>query len=181
MQIWQDKNVILRGLSNEHSDYLLKWNFSADISQFFPPRFPNSHVEQEEWFKRQSLAKDKKMLIIESVTHNAPVGVLSFMHIDHVNKNCEVGITIGEPDYWGTGIAKSAITLGLNFMFNNQAMHIIYARVLDTNLRAIAFLQRMGFEKDGILRDMVFMENRFCSWVVMSLTHERYNGMHDGK
>src|SRR5690606_13415848 len=138
------------------ADVIARWNFSQELSDFFPPRFPNSAFEQEAWFKKQFEIKDKKILVIESVKDKELIGLLSFMKIDHINKNCEVGITIGEEKYRGKSIAEKALFMGLNFLFLQQNIYTVYARVLDQNIRAIKFLIKTGFQQDGIQRNMVF-------------------------
>lgn len=171
---WSNEIVALRGLSFEYAEIIARWNFSQELSDFFPPRFPNSTPEQEAWFKKQFDIKDKKILVIESLKDKEPVGLLSFMKIDHVNKNCEVGITIGEEKYRGKDIAENALYLGLNFLFLHQNIYTVYARVLDQNIRAIKFFIKAGFQQDGVQRNMVFHNGDYRSWVLLSITKDEF-------
>jgi RimJ/RimL family protein N-acetyltransferase len=96
------------------------------------------------------------------------------MGIDHVNKNCEIGITVGDSAYWGQPHAREAIRLVLQFLFAQLNMHLVYLRVMEDNKRAVAFFEKCGFIQAGILREMVFTNGAYHSWIWMSVTQEEF-------
>jgi RimJ/RimL family protein N-acetyltransferase len=100
------------------------------------------------------------------------------MHIDTNNRNAEIGITVGNKNYWGKAHSKEALNACLQFGFEELNLHIIYSRVFENNLRAIRFFEKARFTTDGIKRDCFFKENEFISSVELSLTADEFVIMH---
>lgn len=169
----EGQRVFLRALEAGDLDVLTKWNFDPMVTAFFSPRLPNTISEQKDWMVRQLEGGTKKKLIIVDKISNLPIGVLGMMGIDHVNKNTEIGITIGNTDYWGKKHSREAFYLGLKFLFLEYNMHMVYLQVFDSNVRAIRFFEKFGFRCDGIRREFVYTHGAYHSIMMMSiLKHE---------
>lgn len=164
--------VTLRSIQASDLPILTQWNFDPKIAEHLPSRFPNSLEEQNKWYQNQLNNVSKKKLIIIDNNSSMPIGVLGFMDIDHVNKNCEIGITIGESEFWGKGHSKEAIELGLNFLFNNWNFNIVYLTVFESNKRGISFFEKIGFQKDGMFRERYYKNGVFINQIIMSIKND---------
>lgn len=161
--------VKLRAMELSDLPAITTWNFDEEINEFMPARFPNNLEQQRKWFDNQFKDDKKKLIIVEKIS-NLPVGLLGVMNIDHINKNCEIGITIGEKKYWGKGYSKEAMGLIISFLFQQMNMHIIYLQVFETNLRGVNFFKKCGFRVDGKLKDKYFKNGAYVSYLLMSLS-----------
>jgi diamine N-acetyltransferase len=170
----EGKVVVLRAVEESDLPLVRQWNFDPEITRYFPSRWLASMAEQKKWFDSQINNPNKKRLIITDKLTGRPVGMLGIMDIDHVNKNCEIGITVGDRSYWGQPHAKEAVELALKFLFGQFNMHLVYLRVMQDNERAIAFFNKCGFTQSGILRDVVFVNGAYHSWVWMSITQAEF-------
>ncbi len=163
------KNIYLRSI--EESDWILikKWNFDAETAAFFSPRLPISDIEQRKWFDSQINQKDKKKLIIVEKESNMSIGMIGLMNIDHINKNVEIGITMGEKQFAGKGLAKDAMVSAIRFMFEQQNMHQVYLTTLQNNHSAIKLFESVGFKNIAILPERVFCNNEYTGMLYMSI------------
>ena len=75
--------------------------------------------------------------------------MVSLMKIELTSRKAEFGITIGEKNYWGTGIAKTASEMLLNYAFQIIKLEELYLTVFEANVRAIQFFSNLGFVKTG--------------------------------
>jgi len=166
--------VALRALEEGDLSMVRRWNFDPEITRYFPSRWLVSMAEQKKWFDSQINDNNKKRLIIMDKATGQPIGMLGIMDIDHVNKNCEIGITVGDRAYQGQPHAREAMQLALEFLFMQFNMHLVYLRVMQDNERAVAFFEKCGFTPNGILRDMVFVNGVYQSWVWMSITQAEF-------
>jgi RimJ/RimL family protein N-acetyltransferase len=164
----------LVSLSNEHLALVSKWNFDPEVNEFFSGRFPNNSQEQEIWLQNQLNKADKKKLIIIENNTNTAIGMIGIMKIDHVNKNCEIGITIGEKSFWGKYHSYDALNISLKFLFHQLQMHCVYATVLSSNLRALKFFKKNNFENNGFLREAIFRNDKFENLQFLSLIKTDY-------
>jgi RimJ/RimL family protein N-acetyltransferase len=160
--------IFLRALEPTDLTYLSQWNFDAVTSRYFSPRLPVSEYEQSQWFHAQTGSDRKKLMICEKES-SLPVGLISLMRIDHINKQAETGMTIGEKSALRKGYAGEALGLLLRFAFESWNFHRIYARVLDENIAAQQFYLKNHFTIEGRERDSLFWENRYHDVLCYSL------------
>ncbi|MDE7044404.1 MAG: GNAT family N-acetyltransferase, partial [Acetatifactor sp.] len=74
----------------------------------------------------------------------------------------EYGIFIGEDDARGRGIGTAAAKLMLRYCFEEEGLHRIYLRAFSSNLQAIRSYEKAGFVREGLLRDDVRIDGKYC-------------------
>jgi RimJ/RimL family protein N-acetyltransferase len=141
--------VELVPLEKKYLDIVSKWNYDTEINFYFSKRPPFSQEQQLKWLQNTLNDSTKKKYIIIHQLNHKPVGLVSLMHIDTNKKLAEFGITIGEKNYWGTGIAKAAGNMLLNYAFQILNLEEVYLTVFEANVRAIQFFTNLGFVKTG--------------------------------
>ncbi|WP_346393778.1 GNAT family N-acetyltransferase [Virgibacillus pantothenticus] len=72
----------------------------------------------------------------------------------------EVAYWIGE-EYWGNGFASEAAKAVLKLAFTEKQYHKVFARCFQTNPASEKVLQKIGMEKEGVLKEHVKKEDRF--------------------
>jgi UDP-4-amino-4,6-dideoxy-N-acetyl-beta-L-altrosamine N-acetyltransferase len=163
-------HVILKPLSNEDFFIVTQWNHDPKVTEFFSPRKAIDLELQQQWFKKQLEATDKEKYIIICKKKLAKIGLISLMKIDKLNHNCEIGITIGNTDYWGKQHGKEAMQLLLKYCFEKLNMHVVNLTVFETNIRGVKFFTKLGFKHDGKMRDAIFKNNLYHSLAIMSIS-----------
>ena len=89
-------------------------------------------------------------------------------------RTCELGITIGDKDYWGRGYGREAVGLLLDYGFRYHNLHRIFLSVNGNNERAIRAYRACGFEEEGRLRSHVWNDNGYVDLVYMGLLREEW-------
>lgn len=77
------------------------------------------------------------------------IGNVMYYNIDLDRCEAEVGITIGEPAYWGRGYGSEAVRLLVDYIFTTTPLTRLYLHTLDWNLRAQRSFARAGFRECG--------------------------------
>lgn len=142
--------VELVPLEKKYLDIVTKWNYDTAINFYFSKRPPLNQQQQELWLKNTLNDSTKKKYIIIHQLNKKPVGMVSLMKIDLGEKKAEFGITIGEKNYWGTGVAKAASSMLLHYAFQILQLDLLYLTVFEANHRAIHFFTNLGFIKTGL-------------------------------
>lgn len=141
--------VELVPLEKKYLNIVTKWNYDTEINFYFSKRPPLSMEQQEIWLQNTLNDKSKRKYIIIHQLNHQPVGMVSLMNIDPAKQLAEFGITIGEKNYWGTGVAKAASNMLLHYAFQILKMNEIYLTVFEANTRAIQFFTNLGFVNSG--------------------------------
>ncbi|EQB3102378.1 GNAT family N-acetyltransferase [Clostridium botulinum] len=75
---------------------------------------------------------------------------------------------------WGKGIGTAAISLILEFEFNELNLHRIYLQVFSFNKRGIKFYEKMGFIHEGELCQALYCNGSWHDIVIMSILKNEY-------
>src|SRR5712691_4163572 len=100
---------------------------------------------------------------------NQLIGYCTIEHIDRENHTCEVGIVIGEKDYWHKGIGSTVIREILKRAFTELHLHRVEAVIHADNVASIHCFARAGFQRDGTLRDAKYRDGRYVDLLVYSI------------
>jgi RimJ/RimL family protein N-acetyltransferase len=97
------------------------------------------------------------------------------MHIDQHDRSAEIGISIGEKEFWDQGYGTKAIRLIVGHGFGNLNLNRIYLRVYETNPRGKRCYEKAGFSVDGRLRQARFLEGKYVDVFIMSILKSEWN------
>ena len=85
-----------------------------------------------------------RRLTIETLD-NVQIGNCMYYDIDFVGRKTELGILIGDRDYWGRGYGTDAVLTLLDHIFETTQMTRVYLHTLDWNIRAQRSFAKCGF------------------------------------
>jgi RimJ/RimL family protein N-acetyltransferase len=96
------------------------------------------------------------------------IGNCVYYNIDRARGETELGIMIGDRDYWDTGYGADAVTALISHIFEETGLERIHLKTLDWNQRAQRCFLKCGFAPYGhVVRngfDFVLMELRREQW-----------------
>mgnify|MGYP004004134303 FL=1 len=82
------------------------------------------------------------------------IGNAMYYDIDRSKSQCELGIMIGDRDYWSHGYGTDAILTLLRSIFEEQALDRVYLHTLAYNERAQKSFRKSGFnDLESVHRD----------------------------
>ena len=80
------------------------------------------------------------------------IGNVGLLNLNHIHKTSEVGIFIGNTDYWGKVYGTEALRLIVDYGFRVLGLENIMLNVFENNARAIHSYEKVGFKKIGTRR-----------------------------
>lgn len=146
----------LRPMAANNLDMVLAWRNHPEVRRFM---FSNTEIGREEhiaWFERASVDPDRKLLIFEQ--GDVPLGFVSF---ERVGKGAiaDWGFYLAPDAPRGTGGALGRQALG--HAFGDAGFHKLCGRVIAFNERSVAFHLKLGFHREGVLREQHFDGSRY--------------------
>jgi RimJ/RimL family protein N-acetyltransferase len=85
-------------------------------------------------------------------TDDRIIGTCTLFHIDTGNRRAELGYALGR-EHWRQGYMQEALKALLDFAFTDLNMHRIEADVDPRNASSAKTLERLGFQREGYLRE----------------------------
>jgi ribosomal-protein-alanine N-acetyltransferase len=107
----------------------------------------------------------RNMAIVYKGNIAGSIGVM--VKEDVYRKSIEIGYFLGE-QYWGKGIATTAVGLLLEYIKSNFDVIRIYAEVFGHNASSMKVLEKNGFHLEGIRKKAVIKNNEIMDdyvWV----------------
>lgn len=80
------------------------------------------------------------------------IGTTTIFHFDEKNRRAEIGYALNRK-FWGKGFVNEALNSLFNFAFTQLNLHRIEADVDPRNTASVNVLERLGFQKEGYLRE----------------------------
>lgn len=173
------ERVLLRGVRRD--DLLRLWEFNNDpeveIAGGGDPPIPQSLERLEAEFDENARkgGRDGTWFAIEADGRMiGQCGLFGFDQFKGVAHRCELGIAIGDKEYWGKGYGREAITLLVDYAFTHWNVQRVGLQVLATNERAIRAYQAVGFVQEGRLRRYMWSNGSYVDGVCMSILREEW-------
>jgi len=149
--------ITLKNVTEEYLELILNWRNQEHVRSMMYHHNPISLEDHIRWFT--SIQSDERRFVKLFFIDNIPYGVVNLTNINQHNQTCEWGFYIGPSDAprgSGTLMGYSA----LRCIFEEKEVRKLNAEVLGFNEKSLHFHEKLGFAKEGILRDHIIRENQ---------------------
>jgi len=113
-------------------------------------------------------------LLIFLKATNELLGEVVLNEIDTVNRSANIRIGIQGARHRGKGYGTQAMLLMLHYGFNTLNLHRIDLGVYAFNPRAIHVYEKLGFKREGLQRDVLYMNGKFHDMITMSMLEDDF-------
>jgi len=127
-----------------------------------------------EFWERTRARDDLVNFVIETLP-GEPIGIVGLEGIDPSARVATLGIWIGQP-HWEQGYGTDAMRTVCRFGFDHMNLQRVSLSVLDTNPRARAVYEKVGFKYEGTIRRARFRDGRYIDLHVLGLLAEELTG-----
>lgn len=162
------ERLYLRAVELEDAPRVVAWLNHPEVRVHLAHETPLSRVAEEQFLRGLADRKDERILLIVLKEQDRPIGLVG-LHPKKCARAREVGILIGERDCWDQGHGREALALMLDHAFLDLDVHRVELFVHEENARGVACYEKLGFVREGVLREAHFREGRFGNDVVMSV------------
>lgn len=89
------------------------------------------------------------------------IGYCTLSHIDMIHRSCEIGIVIGEKQYWNQGLGARVVQRLTTLAFTRYHLHRVYAVIQGGNMASRRCFEKVGFQHEGKLREARYVNGEF--------------------
>ncbi len=163
--------VTLRPIGPEDFEEL--W---ADLGDQEARRLTGTHAEFtkeqiERWVRSRAAQSDRLDLAVTDSASGEWLGELAILDWDPDNRSCGFRIALSARGR-GRGLGPEAMVLVTDHVFEHLPINRIGLEVFDFNTRAIAAYERVGFVREGVLRQALCWEGAYHDAIVMSMIRQ---------
>lgn len=170
------ERVTLRAIEREDLPRL--WSFNNDLAVELAgggdPPMPQSLARLQADYDREAGkgGRDDATFAIE--VEGQMIGQCALFGFNSTDRTAELGITIGDREYWGRGYGREVVTLLLDYAFRLRNWRKVWLRVWGNNERAIRAYRACGFVEEGRLRAQVWSAGDYVDLVLMGVLRDEW-------
>lgn len=176
MPVLQASRLHLRGLRASDSDDLFAVFSDPRAMRYWSsppmtePAQAAAYIEQiQAWFA----GRGGMQWGIVRPDDDRVIGTVTLFLFSPEHRRCEVGFILA-PQRWGQGLASEAVTRALAWAFDSLGMQRIEADVDPRNERSQRMLERLGFQREGVMRERWRVAGEIQDALVMGLLQREF-------
>jgi RimJ/RimL family protein N-acetyltransferase len=179
----QGEHVRLRSIAREDLPRL--WAFNNDLAVELAgggdPPLPQSLARLQAEFDQEAAkgGRDATRFAIE--VDGKCIGSCALFNANATAQTCELGIGIGDKDYWSRGFGRETIRLLLTYAFRYLNYRKVWLRVHGVNERGIRAYRACGFVEEGRQRAQVWSDGAYDDLVFMGILRDAWRETQAGR
>ncbi|WP_141558492.1 GNAT family N-acetyltransferase [Bacillus thuringiensis] len=144
-------------------EFLIQWSGNAFT-------FPLDEQQLEKYLESANTLAFK---VVDKETSDV-IGHISLGQIDNINNSARIGkVLVGNTKMRGRSIGKNMMKAVLHIAFDELKLHRVTLGVYDFNISAISCYEKIGFVKEGLLRESKRVGETYWNlWEMSMLEYE---------
>ena len=167
-------------LNPTHADHLFNQFSRKDVTRYYGMDPLNTLEQAEKMITNMNNGYKEKRSArwgIQLKETDELAGTIGLNSLQLWSKKCEVGYDL-HPDFWGNGYIKEALEEVLGYCFETLMLSRVGAVTFPENEASWKLLLKVGFEKEGLLRNYLYQGGENHNALVFSITKEVWNQLH---
>ncbi len=107
------------------------------------------------------------------------IGTVTLAWIEREHRRADVGFALAQ-SAWGKGYATEAVARLIEYAFDDMKLHRLGADVDPRNEPSLRLLERLGFVREGLLRERYHLGGEIQDSVIMGLLHPEWTARRQG-
>lgn len=101
------------------------------------------------------------------------IGVIALEYIDRTNQMTEIGYWL-DADAEGKGLITKSCSVLIEYAFKNLKLNRVQIRCAKKNIRSRAIPEKLGFRKEGVIRQVEKLSDRFVDLVIYGILNDEW-------
>lgn len=101
-------------------------------------------------------------------------GIISFHHLDTNNKSAHLGYWLAKSAQ-GKGLMTRCSRVLIDYLFDEMQLNRVQINCNVENLKSRAIPERLGFQLEGVMRQVEFFDDRYGDWAIYAMLGKDWN------
>ncbi len=170
----ETERLVLRQLTLDDTDFIYQHFSNPDVYRYLlddDPVTSRGQAEEIVRFYVDSIGKSYNRWGIVKKAENILIGTCGFHNWNRRDARAEIGYDLS-PEFWGQGFMTEVARESLRHAFQGMGLNRVQAIVYPENMPSIRLLEKLGFRKDGLLRQYHRMADVYYDHLLYSLLKE---------
>ncbi|MEH6939252.1 GNAT family N-acetyltransferase [Bacillus sp. JJ664] len=169
--ILETSRLMLIEIESKHLDVIYQIFSNEDVTKYYGMSpFTNesqAKVMIESFRIRFENKQGLRWGILDKETNHL-IGTIGLNNLLLSSKRTEIGYDL-LPTFWGNGIMSEAINEVITYCFETLSLFRIGAVIFPENIASMKVIEKLGFQKEGLLRGYIYQNEESHNVFVYSL------------
>ncbi len=174
--VLETQRLLLKRLSLNDADDVFEYANDDDITKYViwdRHRSKQASIDFINFAAEQFKLGEAIVWGIEIKAERKVIGTIDLRNYNGNNKCADTGYCISKK-YWGKGFTTEALKAVIDFGFERLYLNRIEAHCEEENTGSWRVMEKVGMKFEGVLREKVFVKERFRSMKMYSILRSEY-------
>jgi UDP-4-amino-4,6-dideoxy-N-acetyl-beta-L-altrosamine N-acetyltransferase len=171
------KTIYLRPLERADAPTVQPWINDPDVRRHLLAHRPMNLHGEEDFIDKLQKSEDSVGLVIVVRETDRSIGVCGLHNIELKSRQAALGILLGAKDEWDHGHGTEATRLIVEYGFDTLNLNRIWLHVFEDNARARRCYEKVGFQREGILRQEHYRAGRYWDTITMAILRDEWQAL----
>jgi [ribosomal protein S5]-alanine N-acetyltransferase len=171
------EKLYLRSLERGDAAQLSTWINNREVARFLKSHRPVNLQNEEEFIESSCKSKEELVFGIVTKDNDRLIGCTGLHGFDQINRHCFFGIFIGDTAQWGKGYGTEATRIVTRYAFESLNFNRVWLHVYDFNERGIKTYEKVGFKREGVLRQHTYRDGKYHDVFSMAILRSDWDEM----
>jgi len=163
------KQIYFRPASLEDAEFITVGENCPAVRETLFLALPMDIEKEREKLRQQMASKETILFTIIDKETDRPIGQTAFVRVDYISSAAVFYIAILNPEFWGKGVGTETSQMMVDYAFETLNLNRIQLHVFAGNTAAIKIYQKVGYVKEGVLRQAMYHHGEYCDFWVMGI------------
>lgn len=177
MSLLESDDIYLRKISiSDCNENYLNWMNDSEVNKYLESRFTTHSIDSlKDFVNSMNNSENNVLFAIIDKSSDKHIGNIKLGNIHPVHKYADIGLIIGEKNFWGKGIGTKSIQLVTDYAFNKLNLRKVIAGVYEYNIGSIRAFEKCGFKRAYVKKDTYFFEGNYIDAIVFELYNKNFD------
>lgn len=157
----ESNSYLLRPFKASDAELWQTWDVDPEVQNFMPgPCTEVYNIEEQYSYIKECEADEEGFYWSIETKDGVTIGTVALTEFNVHHGSANIGIVIGNKNYWSKSVATEVITTLVNHAFAYLNIFRISAEVEDGNIPMIKVLGKTGFKQDGLFESARVKNNQ---------------------
>lgn len=161
--------VYLRPFDLEDAPIIQRFINDPAISRNLLAYRPFTLTMEQDYIRNSTASPTDLALGICLKSDDQLIGMAGLHRIHEKDRRAEFGVAIGDERQWGKGYGTQVTRLMTELAFERLNLNRVSLTVYDFNERGIRAYARVGYQREGVMREYTFIEGGYRDAITMSM------------
>jgi len=161
-----------REIKEEDLEMIMNWRMMPEVTKFMTTDPKLTMEGQKKWFQKIKSNKDEFYYVLE--VDDIPVGIVSFVNWDKGAGIIHTGVYIAVKEKRSIKLTADLQMSLYDFAFETLNVNKVAFEILGNNPMIIKFNERLGAQREGILRQAIKKGNEYYDLYLLSVLKEEW-------